>query len=41
MKKKIITAVIVIVVIAALFSAANWLVNSFDIAELLKKMHGG
>ncbi len=40
-KKKIITAVIWIVVIAGLILAANVLVSNFDVAVFLKSMHGG
>jgi hypothetical protein len=40
-KKKIVNAVIVIVVIVALFLTANWLVSNINIAELLKQLHGG
>jgi hypothetical protein len=40
-KKKIVNAVIVIVVVAALFLAANWLVSNINIGELLKQLHGG
>ncbi len=39
--KKIITAVIWILVIAGLILAANALVSSFDVAGFLKSMHGG
>jgi uncharacterized membrane protein len=41
MKKKMITALIVIAAAAALFWVASWLVSSFDIAEFLKQLHGG
>lgn len=41
MNKKIITALIVIVVAAALFWVANLLVANLNIAELLKQLHGG
>jgi hypothetical protein len=41
MKKKIITALIVIAVIAALVVTANVLVSSFDISLFLKNLHGG
>jgi hypothetical protein len=41
MKKKIVTAVIVIVVLAGLMVLANVLVSNFDIAGFLKNMHGG
>lgn len=40
-KKKIITAVIWIIVIAGLILAANVLVSNFDVAGFLKSMHGG
>jgi len=40
-KKKVINALIVIVVVALLFLAANWLVNNINITELLKQLHGG
>ena len=40
-KKKIITAVIVVVVVATLFWLASVLVANFNIAELLKQLHGG
>jgi len=33
--------VFVLVVLAALFLAAHYLVSSVDIVELLKKLHGG
>lgn len=39
--RKIVTALIVLVVLAALSLAARYLVSSVDIVELLKKMHGG
>ncbi len=39
--RKIVTTVIVLVVFAALFLAAQYLVGSLDVAELLRKMHGG
>ncbi len=39
--RKIITALVVIVVLTALALAAQYLVSSVDIVELLKKMHGG
>ena len=41
MKKKIIAAMIVIVVVVALFWIANLLVTNLNIAEILKKLHGG
>jgi len=41
MKKKIITALIVIVVMAGLILIANILVSNFNIAEFLKSIHGG
>jgi hypothetical protein len=41
MKKKIITAVVVIIILTGMVLAANYLVHSFDILELLKKFHGG
>ena len=41
MNKKIINALIVIVVVAALFLAANWMVTNIDIVGLLKQLHGG
>jgi hypothetical protein len=40
-KKKIITAVVWILVIAGLILAANVLVSNFDVAGFLKSMHGG
>jgi hypothetical protein len=39
--RKIVTALIVIVVIATLVLAAYYPVSSVDVAELLKKLHGG
>ena len=39
--RKIVTALIVLVVFVALFLAAKYLVSSVDIVELLKKLHGG
>jgi len=39
--QKIVTALVAIVVLAALFLAARYLVNNVDIVELLKKLHGG
>ena len=39
--RKIVTTLIVLVVLAALFLAAKYLVSSVDILELLKKLHGG
>lgn len=39
--RKIVTIVIVIMVFVALFLAAQYLVNSVNIVELLKKLHGG
>ena len=41
MKKKIITVLIVLVVLAALFWVANLLVTNFNIVEFLKQIHGG
>ncbi len=41
MNKKIITALIVIVVVAALFWVANLLVANINITDLLKQLHGG
>lgn len=41
MKKKIITTLIVIVVVVALVWVANLLVSNFNIAEMLKQLHGG
>ena len=41
MKKNIITALIVIVVMAGLILIANILVSNFNIAEFLKSIHGG
>ena len=41
MNKKIITALIVIVVIAALFWVANLLIANINIADFLKQLHGG
>jgi hypothetical protein len=40
-KKKIITAVIWIIVFAGLILAANVLVSNFDVVGFLKSMHGG
>jgi len=40
MKKKIITALIVIVVVVALFWVAGLLVANLNIAEMLKQLHG-
>ncbi len=40
MKKKIITALIVIIVVAVLFWVASLLVANFNIAEMLKQLHG-
>lgn len=39
--RKIITTIVVIIVFAALALSAQYLVNSIDIVELLKKLHGG
>jgi hypothetical protein len=39
--RKIVTALVVIVVLAALALAAQYLVSQVNIVELLKKMHGG
>jgi len=39
--RQIVTAVIVLAVVAILFLAARALVGSVDIVELLKKIHGG
>lgn len=41
MKRKVITALIVIAVIVGIFWVANILVSNFDIVELLKRIHGG
>jgi hypothetical protein len=41
MKKKGITALIVIIILAGLIFAAQYLVNSVNIVELLRRMHGG
>jgi hypothetical protein len=41
MKKKLITALIVIIVILILVGVANLLVSNIDIAGLLKSLHGG
>ncbi len=41
MKKKIITALIVIVVVASLFWVANLLATNLNITDLLKQLHGG
>ncbi len=41
MKKKVITASIAIVVVIGMFWAANILVSNFDVAEFLKRIHGG
>jgi hypothetical protein len=40
MKKKVVTTVIVLAVIIGLALIASFLVNNFDIAEVLKKLHG-
>jgi len=40
MKKKIITALIVIVVVVALFWVANLLVANLNITEMLQQLHG-
>jgi hypothetical protein len=40
-KKLITTLIIMIVLIAGLILAANILVSNFNIAELLKTIHGG
>lgn len=40
-KKKLITAVIVISVIVALFWVANLLAANIDFVELIRKLHGG
>jgi flagellar basal body-associated protein FliL len=39
--RKIVTALVVIVVLAALVLAAQYLVSNVDIVEMLRKMHGG
>ena len=39
--RQIVTAVLVLAVLAALLVAARALVGSVDIVELLKKIHGG
>lgn len=41
MKKKMITALIAIVVIAGLLLTAHILVNYFNIVEVIKAVHGG
>lgn len=41
MKKKIVMALIVLVVIAGLLLTAHVLVNYFDLVGILKTMHGG
>jgi hypothetical protein len=40
-KKTITTAGIVIVILAGLLLAANWLVSNVNVVELLKQFHGG
>ncbi|MBI5842437.1 MAG: hypothetical protein HZB19_20305 [Chloroflexi bacterium] len=40
-KKKIVNVVIAIVVIAALLATAHILVNYFNIAEVIRAIHGG
>jgi len=39
--RQVVTAVIVLIALAALVIAARALVSSVDIVELLKKIHGG
>jgi len=41
MKKKIITAGIVILLILALFLVGRLLVSNFNFVEIIKKIHGG
>lgn len=41
MKKKMITALMVIVVVASLFWVANLLAADLNITDLLKQLHGG
>jgi preprotein translocase subunit SecF len=41
MKRKIVTAVIVILVILVLFFLARELVSNFNFVEIVKKIHGG
>jgi hypothetical protein len=41
MKRRVVTSVIVVAVIAGMLLAANVLVNQINIVELLKKIHGG
>jgi hypothetical protein len=41
MKKKIVTAVIVIVCIAALMLTAHLLVNYFNLSAIMRSIHGG
>jgi hypothetical protein len=41
LRKKVITALIGIIVLVGLIFAAQFLVNSVNIMELLKTMHGG
>ena len=40
-RKTVITAVVVIVVLVVVIFAAQALVSSIDIPDLLKKLHGG
>ena len=40
-RKKIVTAVIVVVAIAALFWVASVLVANINFVELIRKIHGG
>ena len=39
--RKIVTALIVVALLIVLILAAQYLVGSVDIVELLKKLHGG
>ncbi len=41
MKKKVLTVLVVIVVIAGLLLTAHLLVNTFNIMAVMKSMHGG
>jgi hypothetical protein len=39
--RKIVAALVVLIIFVVLFLAARFLVGSVDIVELIKKMHGG
>lgn len=39
--RRLVTSLVVLLVFAALALAAQWLVNSVNLVELLKRIHGG